>query len=186
MNDRSWRQDAACRGQDPENWVPPLDDEGTVGPVSDLAKTLCATCPVSVQCLTFVLTEPSTIGLWAGTDKRDRRLLRSTQTDHAFQAGCDCRFCTIFADYVWPIGERALLNSNGLGAQCGLTSTFGRGCRCTACGHANKSAWRKQQKQAKQDHQVQALPAPITQTRHQQHQTALAAIRPPTQQELFQ
>lgn len=186
MNDRTWRQKAACRGEDPENWVPPLDDDGTIGPVTEHAKQLCATCPVSVDCLTFVLTEPSTIGWWAGTDKRDRRLLRSTQTDHNFDAACNCRYCTIFVDYVWPIGERPLLNSNGLGAQCGLTSTFGRGCRCVACGHANKAAWRKQQRQSKQGHQVKTLPEPTTTTRHQQHQQQLNAHRPPEQQELFQ
>jgi len=150
MTDRTWRQTAACKGEDPENWVPPLDDEGTIGPVTDLAKQLCATCPVSVECLTFVLTEPSTVGWWAGTDKRDRRLLRSTQTDHNFRPGCDCRYCTIFVDYVWPVGEKALLNSNGLGAQCGLTSTFGKGCRYVACGTANKFHRRKQHTQTKQ------------------------------------
>ena len=149
MTDRNWRTQAACKGKDTEMWIPPLNEDGTLQPVADEAKQTCATCPVSVECLTFVLTEPSTIGHWAGTDKRDRRLLRSTQTDHQFTAGCDCRYCTIFVDYVWPIGERPLLNSNGLGAQCGLTSTFGRGCRCVACGHANKIAWRKQQKQSK-------------------------------------
>ena len=76
--DRSWRAEAACRGQDPERWV--LDNEDQKGAQRKIAaaKLVCSTCPVRLPCLTYVLGQPSTalVGVWAGTTAKDRQRIR--------------------------------------------------------------------------------------------------------------
>lgn len=72
----SWRDDAACRGADPDLFFP----IGTAGPVRrqiDEAKRICRTCPVQPQCLAWALENGITNGVWAGTTEDERRAIRS-------------------------------------------------------------------------------------------------------------
>jgi WhiB family redox-sensing transcriptional regulator len=76
----TWMDDAACIGHDPEWWFP--DDRGRGGAersaTTQAAKAICATCPVSVKCLDYVMrVEPGWTkhGIWAGTTADARREL---------------------------------------------------------------------------------------------------------------
>ncbi len=58
-----WRDSAECRGYPTDWWFPEKSD----GPAGyDKARTVCATCPVTGDCLTHALHAPETRGMWGG------------------------------------------------------------------------------------------------------------------------
>lgn len=69
----AWHRRAGCRGQDPATFVPP--NERQAGPVGR-ARAVCATCPVTRECLFAALDlerqEIVTWGVWGGTTRRER------------------------------------------------------------------------------------------------------------------
>ena len=70
-----WRARAACRVVDPELFFP----VGTSGPaLTQLAeaKAVCASCPVTADCLAWALDTAQEYGVWGGLDENDRRALR--------------------------------------------------------------------------------------------------------------
>ena len=70
-----WRNDAACRDEDPELFFP----VGTSGPALSqiaAAKTVCRRCPVSSECLTWALESGQDAGVWGGQDEDERRALK--------------------------------------------------------------------------------------------------------------
>ncbi len=72
---KSWRQEAACRGADPETFHPITDDE------AEAAKAICAGCPVRQPCLEHALSNREHEGIWGGTTARERRrMLRQGRT----------------------------------------------------------------------------------------------------------
>jgi len=70
MAGRSWRLGAACAEVDPELWFPERGDG------AEVAKRICAGCPVRAQCLAFALQTNEGIGVWGGVSGRERRALR--------------------------------------------------------------------------------------------------------------
>jgi WhiB family redox-sensing transcriptional regulator len=67
----TWRQNAACRGLDPEIFYPVTDEE------ADVAKAVCAVCAVRETCLEHALGSRERDGVWGGaTEKERRRILR--------------------------------------------------------------------------------------------------------------
>ena len=71
----SWRDAAACRSVEPDLFFP----IGTTGTALDhiaSAKAVCATCPVSPECLEFALETNQDSGVWGGTSEEERRQLR--------------------------------------------------------------------------------------------------------------
>lgn len=76
--DRTWREHAACAGQDPAEWV--IDNEDQPGARAKIAaaKLTCQTCPVAHFCLVWALTQPATsiVGVFGGTTSRDRQRIR--------------------------------------------------------------------------------------------------------------
>jgi WhiB family redox-sensing transcriptional regulator len=71
----NWRTRAACRHINPELFFP----EGTAGPalqVTDLAKRICAMCPVQAWCLNWALDHGAAFGIWGGLTEGERRDLR--------------------------------------------------------------------------------------------------------------
>ncbi len=64
---QSWRQRAACRGLDPEIFYPAAEED------SEVAKAICAECPVREACLEYALTSREHEGIWGGTTARERR-----------------------------------------------------------------------------------------------------------------
>lgn len=85
--DFSWLLEAACRGTDTSVFFPSRGDNIRLAK----ARTICATCPVSQQCLDYALSQPFTLqGVYGGTSERERRRIRlsnnkaarSTRTPH--------------------------------------------------------------------------------------------------------
>jgi WhiB family redox-sensing transcriptional regulator len=67
----SWRQNAACRGVDPDIFYPASEEE------ADVAKSICAQCSVRQMCLEYALANRERDGVWGGaTEKERRRILR--------------------------------------------------------------------------------------------------------------
>lgn len=65
-----WHQRAACRTEDPTLFFPGR------GASNEHAKAVCASCPVSDECLDFALTSGEKFGIWGGTSERQRRRIR--------------------------------------------------------------------------------------------------------------
>lgn len=66
-----WQLQAACRGSGAKDWFPAIDDR------IDALKQMCATCPVSRECLDYALRFDEAGGIWGGTAWVDRRKLRA-------------------------------------------------------------------------------------------------------------
>ena len=66
----NWQAQSACRDQDMNEFFP----DGTG--ISREVHRICAGCPVSVECLSFALADPSLKGVWAGTSERGRGRIR--------------------------------------------------------------------------------------------------------------
>jgi WhiB family redox-sensing transcriptional regulator len=62
-----WRQQARCRGVDPEIFHPGEDDDPSA------AKAICALCPVREACLEHALAVREKHGVWGGLTERERR-----------------------------------------------------------------------------------------------------------------
>jgi WhiB family redox-sensing transcriptional regulator len=66
-----WRQQASCRGLDPEIFYPVSDEE------AEVAKAVCAGCHVRQTCLEYALGSRERDGVWGGcTEKERRRIIR--------------------------------------------------------------------------------------------------------------
>ncbi|MGH3927892.1 MAG: WhiB family transcriptional regulator, partial [Pseudonocardiaceae bacterium] len=68
----SWRNKAACLGQDPERFFP----LGVTGLASDQirqAKAVCAGCEVRAACLRWALETNQDAGIWGGLSEDERR-----------------------------------------------------------------------------------------------------------------
>jgi WhiB family redox-sensing transcriptional regulator len=75
MNVREpWRHQAACKDQDPEYWFP-VDAPGRT-PAHRRAISICQSCPVQAECLTWALDNHEFYGIWGGTTARQRADMR--------------------------------------------------------------------------------------------------------------
>lgn len=70
MVDESWRDDAKCQDFDPELFFP-TDAFG-----ADVARQICAMCPVRAECLEYALSTNQWYGVWAGKTTRERAKLK--------------------------------------------------------------------------------------------------------------
>lgn len=61
-----WRQNAACKGRDGELWFP------TAKANAARAKSICATCPVALDCGLWAIHTRQPAGIWGGVDERER------------------------------------------------------------------------------------------------------------------
>lgn len=66
----NWRDDAACARVDGEVWFP------NTGESPRPAKAICATCPVTNQCLQWALDTNERYGVYGGLTENERRALR--------------------------------------------------------------------------------------------------------------
>jgi len=71
--DTGWMDDGACVGADPDLFFPRRGDNDAV----TAAKAVCATCPVTSECLEYALAGQVKHGIWGGTSERERRRIRS-------------------------------------------------------------------------------------------------------------
>jgi WhiB family redox-sensing transcriptional regulator len=66
-----WRQNAACRGLEPEIFYPGEDEDPSA------AKAVCGQCHVQQICLEHALGSRERDGVWGGaTEKERRRIIR--------------------------------------------------------------------------------------------------------------
>ena len=73
-----WRDSAACRDHDPEQWFP----VGTSGPAqlqAEQAKAVCRRCPVTDECLQSSFESGFSAGVWGGMDEDERRAYSRTR-----------------------------------------------------------------------------------------------------------
>ena len=66
----SWQRRAACRGKGTDWWF------ATTREADEAARAVCEPCPVRRDCLAYALGAPELVGIWAGTDERERRRMR--------------------------------------------------------------------------------------------------------------
>jgi WhiB family redox-sensing transcriptional regulator len=63
LAERSWLDDAACRGMDAELFFPGR------GEPSAAAKAVCRPCPVRFDCLSYALNNGEKHGIWGGAQR---------------------------------------------------------------------------------------------------------------------
>jgi WhiB family transcriptional regulator, redox-sensing transcriptional regulator len=66
-----WRDEAACRGADPELFFPD-GDIGSARARAKTAKLICRGCPVSATCLNWALASGQEAGIWGGLTEVER------------------------------------------------------------------------------------------------------------------
>ncbi|MFZ4584692.1 MAG: WhiB family transcriptional regulator [Acidimicrobiia bacterium] len=71
-----WMLEARCRATDPSNFFP-SDGVGV-----EVAKRVCAECPVRNDCLEYALQYRIDHGVWGGASERERRrILRARRQE---------------------------------------------------------------------------------------------------------
>lgn len=76
--EHSWMLQAACRDRDPSFFFP-SDGVGV-----DVARRVCAECPVRAECLEYALLHRIDYGVWGGASERERRrILRRRRLEAA-------------------------------------------------------------------------------------------------------
>lgn len=70
-----WLADAACKGKHQDLWYPPMSAKerggNTVAAYTDIAKMVCAFCPVQAECRD--LGSEETWGVWGGVAANERK-----------------------------------------------------------------------------------------------------------------
>jgi len=76
--DTTWRVDALCRGDDAVYFFAPghMERKEEKDAREAKARSLCARCPVSGDCLDYALSTGETHGIWGGLNELQRRRLR--------------------------------------------------------------------------------------------------------------
>jgi WhiB family redox-sensing transcriptional regulator len=67
----SWRDQARCRGVDPQVFHPAEEDDLAAAE----AKAICDICPVREPCLEYAIESREKDGVWGGLTARERRRL---------------------------------------------------------------------------------------------------------------
>lgn len=70
-----WRNEAACRDEDPELFFPIGDTGPALVQIED-AKRVCRTCVVAADCLEWALETAQEAGVWGGASEDERRVMR--------------------------------------------------------------------------------------------------------------
>jgi WhiB family transcriptional regulator, redox-sensing transcriptional regulator len=75
--DSDWMQHGLCRQLAPSTFFP-NDGVGV-----EVARRICATCPVQEPCLEYALAERIDHGVWGGTSERERRRIAKRRRQEA-------------------------------------------------------------------------------------------------------
>lgn len=78
--EQPWMREARCRHLDPGEFFP-SDGVGV-----EVAKRICAECPVRTECLEYALEFRIDHGVWGGTSERERRRILRARRDVAVGA----------------------------------------------------------------------------------------------------
>lgn len=74
MRSYRWQEDAECAGISAEFFFP--DEDNPVAGNYKVARGICDSCPVAVQCLEYALANGERHGMWGGLTPRERLRLR--------------------------------------------------------------------------------------------------------------
>lgn len=77
-----WQGRAACRSPHASLYFfPPITFERKADKLSreQRAKAICATCPVTNECLDYAVTVPEPHGIWGGLNEAERRALAASR-----------------------------------------------------------------------------------------------------------
>ena len=72
--EEKWRNEAACKGMDPDIFHPEAHDTKAVFTILDI----CRACPVRVDCLKHAIASGEREGWWGGMSPRKRRTILTT------------------------------------------------------------------------------------------------------------
>jgi WhiB family redox-sensing transcriptional regulator len=97
----SWQDAALCAQTDPEAFFP--EKGGSVRS----PKRVCASCPVTAECLEFALENRMPFGIWGGTTERQRRVILAAREREAGAVRCDSRRHVLAGGNVLPDGKCA-------------------------------------------------------------------------------
>lgn len=70
----AWREQASCKGIDPNVFVPNERSGLTGRQTYALARTFCAICPVVNECLQYAVEANIEFGMFGGKTPRERRV----------------------------------------------------------------------------------------------------------------
>ena len=68
-------EDALCAQVDPELFFPKVVGPSYT-PAANLAKAICAECPIKLECLQHALETEEDYGIWGGTTPKERQALQ--------------------------------------------------------------------------------------------------------------
>jgi WhiB family redox-sensing transcriptional regulator len=73
--ENDWRNDAACRGLDPDLFFSPdtFENKQERDDREVAAKAVCASCPVREPCLDYAIRAGERYGIWGGLNELERR-----------------------------------------------------------------------------------------------------------------
>lgn len=74
-DDGSWRAQAAC-GDVATDLFFPVGSTDAALEQAEVARAVCSTCPVRLDCLRFAVATNQQFGIWGGCDEEERRVLR--------------------------------------------------------------------------------------------------------------
>ena len=76
-----WQWRAACRGEDSGLFFPPGEWESREDRLTRerKAKSICAVCPVRIECLEYAIRIREPHGIWGGLNELERRVLLREQ-----------------------------------------------------------------------------------------------------------
>lgn len=84
--DRSWKEQASCRGVDTERWFHPNPPKM----VRQHVRQVCSSCPMTRLCLSYALVNKEEFGAWGGlTMKELRPLQRRLEAGEALRSVLD-------------------------------------------------------------------------------------------------
>jgi WhiB family redox-sensing transcriptional regulator len=79
--ENGWQWRAACRGDDSGLFFSPshLEPKDARDAREQRAKSICAICPVRVECLDYALRTREPHGIWGGLNEQERRRMLRDQ-----------------------------------------------------------------------------------------------------------
>lgn len=83
---RTWRDQAACRDEDPETFFPAGESAPYQQQVAE-AVAVCRRCPVIRRCFAWAVEAGQEQGIWGGTTEHDRMSYRRRRSDAARKNG---------------------------------------------------------------------------------------------------
>lgn len=94
----TWRQHAACRGMSPGIFHPLTNH----GKDARKARSTCADCPVTDDCLTEALADPEALGIRAGLTEAERDTIRRNRRAHPATRMQWCHHCDRYISTTCP------------------------------------------------------------------------------------